>query len=303
MRFSRVFIQAVLIILSAGCQPPDGPKKFTIVCTTGIINDAVHQIFGDMATVESIMGTGVDPHLYKASHGDINKLSNADIVIHNGLHLEGKMSDLLHKLSETKNVFAMSDGADVKNFRKLDASGTLYDPHIWFDVPLWRQCVGHIGRQIIDKLPKGKDQAEIKLLKYLSDLDSLDHWVRNEMIRIPPEKRVLITSHDAFEYFGKAYGIKVKGLQGISTLSEFGLRDVTELVDFVIENNVKTLFIETSVSPRSIESVINGCHSKNFEVKIGGSLFSDALGSEGTTEGTYVGMIKHNVNLMTKGWQ
>lgn len=300
----RVFFFVGLMIMS-GCgklqsnQRQPG-EKIKIVATTGMIGDAVKNIAGDHADVVSLMGPGVDPHLYKATHGDLERLTEADIIFYNGLHLEGKMGEVFKKLARTKPVIAIGEMLEEDKLRKVPGFQGAFDPHIWFDVKLWGKAVGVISNQLQQYDSAHARDYISNYAGYVERLDSLDKAVRQSILRIPDSQRVLITAHDAFGYFGDAYNVEVKGLQGISTLSEFGLRDVTELVDFIIDRKVKAIFIETSVSDRSIEAVVEGCREQGWNVVIGGQLFSDALGEYGTPEGTYIGMVNANVQTIVE---
>ncbi len=300
-RFVLVLMLTGMLVFT-GCKPAEksSTTKLKIVTTTGMIKDAVENITGNHAEVIALMGPGVDPHLYKATQGDLNKLTEADIIFYNGLHLEGKLGEVLDKLSRTKPVVALASFLPDSLFRKVEGFQGTYDPHIWFDVSLWKQAVEGIGiyMQNYDSLNASDYTRSTHL--YAEKLDSLHNAVKIKIQEIPNEQRVLITAHDAFGYFGDAYGIEVRGLQGISTVSEFGLRDVTNLVDFIISRKIKAIFVETSVSEKSIQAVIEGCRQKNSEVKIGGSLYSDAMGTEGTPEGTYIGMVNANVRKITE---
>jgi manganese/zinc/iron transport system substrate-binding protein len=272
--------------------------KMKIVTTTGMIKDAVEQVVGDKAEVVALMGPGVDPHLYKATQGDLQKLTDADVVFYNGLHLEGKMGEVLEKLGKLKPVIAVASRIKEENLRAVPGFQGTHDPHIWFDVKLWQNAV-----LAVSDFMKEHDKANAELYdangkKYITRLDSLHEAVKNSILQIPKEQRVLITAHDAFGYFGDAYAIEVRGLQGISTVSEFGLKDVTELVNFIISRKIKAIFVETSVSQRSIEAVREGCQQKNWDVKIGGSLYSDAMGQAGTPDGNYIGMVSKNVKTI-----
>jgi manganese/zinc/iron transport system substrate-binding protein len=270
--------------------------KLMVVTTTGMIKDAVENVAGDKANVIALMGPGVDPHLYKATHGDLQKITDANIVFYNGLHLEGKMGKVLEKAEKLKPVVAVS--ADMKNsfLRTIPGYENTHDPHIWFDVSLWRQAVVKITKVLQEQDSAHAAFYETNSKIYLTKLDSLHEAVKHSLSVIPASQRVLITAHDAFGYFGDAYNIEVRGLQGISTLSEFGLKDVTLLVDFIIERKIKAIFVETSVSQRSIEAILEGCREKGWNVSIGGSLYSDAMGEKNTPEGTYIGMVSANVN-------
>jgi manganese/zinc/iron transport system substrate-binding protein len=273
-------------------------KKISIVTTTGMIKDAAVNIAGDKAEVIALMGPGVDPHLYKATQGDLQKLTNADIVFYNGLHLEGKMGEVLERLSHMRPVIAVTSEIPDSLLREVPGFGGTHDPHIWFNVKLWKEAAKTIGEFMAEFDSDNQLYYEIRTQRYLSTLDSLHTAVQAKVLEIPESQRILITAHDAFGYFGDAYNIQVRGLQGISTVSEFGLKDVTELVNYIISKKIKAIFVESSVSPKSIEAIQEGCRSKGWKVAIGGSLYSDAMGAEGTPEGTYVGMVNANVNTI-----
>lgn len=296
------FYALIIIGLLASCSPKKDSntagKKITIVTTTGMIKDAAVNIAGDKADVIALMGPGVDPHLYKATQGDLQKLTDSDIVFYNGLHLEGKMGEVLEKLSHVKPVIAISSEIPDSLLREVPGFGGTHDPHIWFDVKLWKEAAKTIGGFMIEFDSVNQAYYEARTQRYLTTLDSLDAAVKARILEIPESQRILITAHDAFGYFGDAYNIQVRGLQGISTVSEFGLKDVTELVNFIITKKIKAIFVESSVSPKSIEAIQQGCESKGWKVVIGGSLYSDAMGAEGTLEGTYVGMVNANVNTI-----
>jgi manganese/zinc/iron transport system substrate-binding protein len=295
----RIFTLLVLISACRDKNEKANNEKLQIVTTTGMIADAVMNIAGDKAEITALMGPGVDPHLYKATQGDVSRLKNARLIFYNGLHLEGKMSDILNRLDKNK-VIPVSRNIEEGRLRKSLQFADSHDPHIWFNVKLWMEAV----REISAELQK-TDTANAAFYKknaetYLLKLDSLDAWTRIEIQSIPQQGRILITAHDAFGYFGDAYDIEVKGLQGISTLSEFGLNDVTELVNLIVSRKVKAVFVESSVPKKSIEAVVAGCRNRGHEVKIGGTLYSDAMGAAGTEEGTYIGMVKANVNTIVK---
>lgn len=301
MKKLTLLILLVATIFSA-CQPNDdaGNKKTTIVCTTSIIANVVKNLVKDSVEVSALMGPGVDPHLYKATQGNIEDLTKASIVIYNGLHLEGKMGDIFEKLSKTKKVIAVSDFIPKdKLINSTDFQGA-EDPHIWFDVTIWSTAVNGLAEQLKTELPKYADFIEANRAAYIADLNELNNWVASKIDSIPEDQRVMITAHDAFKYFGKKYGIEVRGLQGISTTAEYGLRDITNLVDYIVSKRIKAIFVESSVPKKSIEAVIEGCREKGHDVKLGGELFSDALGAAGTPEGTYIGMFEHNVNVITE---
>jgi manganese/zinc/iron transport system substrate-binding protein len=301
-------LQLLLIALAsavflAACNSPqgkpvDGKEKIRIVTTTGMIRDAVAHVAGDEAEVISLMGPGVDPHLYKATQGDLQKLTDADVVFYNGLHLEGKMGEVLEKLGKTRPVIAVASEIPDSLLRAVPGFQGTHDPHIWFDVKLWENAVRTISDYLQQHDTTHAKYYSERSSRYLLQLDSLHEQVKNSIRQIPETQRVLITAHDAFGYFGDAYHIQVRGLQGISTVSEFGLKDVTELVNFIISRKIKAIFVETSVSQKSIEAVVAGCRQKDWNVKIGGSLYSDAMGPAGTPEGTYIGMVSANVKTI-----
>lgn len=302
-------LQAALIALTsifflAACDSKSGSGKsngkMKIVTTTGMIKDAVEHVLGDKAEVIALMGPGVDPHLYKATQGDLQKLTDADVVFYNGLHLEGKMGEVLEKLGKTKPVIAIASKINEEHLRAVPGFQGTHDPHIWFDVKLWENAVLAVSDFMKEHDQANADLYEANGKKYIAQLDSLHEAVRKSIQQIPEQQRVLITAHDAFGYFGDAYDIEVRGLQGISTVSEFGLKDVTELVNFIISRKIKAIFVETSVSQKSIEAVREGCQQKNWDVKIGGSLYSDAMGQAGTPEGTYIGMVDANVKTIVE---
>ena len=274
-----------------------GEPPLEVVATTGMIADAVEEVGGDRVEVTALMGPGIDPHLYRASEGDVQLLGGADLVFFNGLHLEAKLSDVLERLEGR----AVAVGERIPVARRLQAPGATYDPHIWFDVRLWALAVEAVRDGLAEVDPAGRNAYERRADRYLAELRELDRYVRAAVARVPPDLRVLVTAHDAFGYFGRAYGFEVLGLQGISTVSEAGTADIRELADTIAERRIPALFVETSVSPRAIEALRAAVRSRGFEVRIGGSLFSDAMGDEGTPEGTYVGMVRHNVDTLVAG--
>lgn len=296
-------ISLLILVAVSSCSQKNNENEDSlplIVTTTGMIEDAVINIVGDKANVISLMGPGVDPHLYKATQGDLEKLTSADIVFYNGLHLEGKMGEVLEKLGHTKPVIAIAAKVDTSLLHRVPQFNNNYDPHIWFDVKIWSEAIKSIGEFMSGYDESNKEMYLSNQSTYLSTLDTLNSFVLSKIQEIPETQRVLITAHDAFGYYGDAYDIEVKGLQGISTISEYGLRDVADLVDFIIERKIKAVFVETSVSEKAINAVVEGCNEKGFGVKIGGNLFSDAMGQKGTFEGTYVGMVTTNTNTIVE---
>lgn len=297
-----------LLFLMVGCESAqkENNQKLKIVATTGMIGDAVKNIVGDSAEVFVMMSPGVDPHLYKPTPRDVDRLAYADIVVCNGLHLEGKMADILKKVSRKRKVIEVATSIDPSKFiithKDSGPDGhTVYDPHIWFDVRLWNSGIAGIGKELANYDSSHSGYYLKNLKAYTQKLDSLDSWTANQISTIPRNQRIMVTAHDAFHYFGKAYKIEVMGLQGISTVAEPGLKDISELVHLLTTKKIKAVFVETSVSEKAIQAVIHGCREKGHEVKIGGTLFSDAMGPQGTVEGTYNGMVRHNVETIVRG--
>jgi manganese/zinc/iron transport system substrate-binding protein len=294
---SWIFILSIFFIGSCGPERPDN-DKIKVVTTTSILSDICMNILPNHFQVEGLMGPGVDPHLYKASQGDITKVSAADVVVCNGLHLEGKMASVLSKLAEQKQVLVFADGIDVKKLRVVDENSGLQDPHVWFDLSLSYAATAHLIKSFERLYPQFKDSISVRGNLYLQKMKALETWSHQMFDSLPQEHKILITSHDAFGYFGQAYNFEVRGLQGISTLSESGLKDLTDMVNFIIDRKVKAVFVENSVPQKALKSVLEGCKNKGHEVEIGGELFSDALGQARTPEGTYLGMIKYNMNTI-----
>lgn len=291
----------VAVLGTTGCggsEASDGTVE--VVATTGMVADAAARVGGELVSVTGLMGPGVDPHLYRASEGDVRRLGEADIVFYNGLHLEAKMADVLAQIGERGKVTrAVAEAVPEEELRRV--SVTQFDPHVWFDVELWKHVVGAVRDTLVEVDPENEGAYEANTEAYLVELDELDRYVVEQAGRVPASQRVLITAHDAFEYFGSAYGFEVRGLQGISTAAEAGARDVAELADFIVERRIPVIFVETSVSPRTIEAVQAAVRAQGFDVQIGGSLFSDAMGDAGTPEGTYVGMVRHNADTIVAG--
>ncbi len=271
-----------------------------VVATTGIIADVARQIAGERAIVDELMGPGVDPHLYKATQGDITRLATADLILYNGLYLEGKMADVLGKLAAQKPAIAVSENIPGDLLRSPPEFKNHHDPHVWFDVSLWSMAATRITEALIQIDSAGEPEYRQRSQQYLDSLAALHEWVRTEIQRIPKSNRVMVTAHDAFGYFGLAYDIEVRGLQGISTASEYGLNDVISMVDMLVERKIKAVFVESSVPRRSIEAVVTGCEARGHEIIIGGELFSDALGAADSPEGSYLGMVRHNTHTIVE---
>ena len=296
----QLILLVLLSVSLVGCKdtrPKDG--KFHIVTTTSMITDLVQNIGGDKVAVQGLMGAGVDPHLYKASEGDVSKLFNANMIIYSGLHLEGKLVEVFEKMKRQKiKTIAVSDALDKKELIGSTLFASNYDPHIWFDVKNWEQITIYVEKQLSEALPEHKEYFKANAAIYLEKLKVLKQEIEAEIATLPEDKRRLVTAHDAFNYFGKAYKFDVVGLQGLSTATEAGVQDVQKTATYIIDHKVKAVFIESSVPRRTVEALQAAVNSKNHEVVIGGTLFSDALGNPGTPEGTYIGMFKFNVHTI-----
>ncbi|MBZ0271978.1 zinc ABC transporter substrate-binding protein [bacterium] len=293
------------LFLAAGCGkretvPDAAAGTLKVVATTGMIADIAKRIAGDEANVTALMGPGTDPHLYKAAERDIRLLAAADLVLYNGLHLEGKMGEVLESLARKKAVIAVAESIDESRLVKPPAFAGNFDPHVWFDVSMWSIAAARIRDALIEAKPAAREDFERRFGEVERSLAQLHEFCRSQLAMIPEDRRVLVTAHDAFGYFGKAYGIEVRGIQGISTEDEAGVGEINSLVDFLVEKKIPAVFVESSVPKKNVEALIEGARSRGAVVKIGGQLFSDAMGAAGTTEGTYEGMVRHNVNTIVE---
>ena len=305
MRTLGIFliIAATVFVLSCSQQdksgkPDDG--QLDVVTTIGMITDIVNVVGGDHVKVTGLMGPGIDPHLYKATAGDVSRLSGADIIFYNGLHLEAKLSEVLERMSNRVKTVAITDRIDRSMLLTPPEFEGAYDPHVWFDVTLWKKAVEIIRDTLIETDGKHSESYQRNSTVYLAKLDELHKYVKTQAGRVPENQRVLVTAHDAFNYFGRAYGFHVRGLQGISTVTEAGTADIQELAKFIVQRQIPAMFVETSVSSRNIEAVQAAVKSRGVNVEIGGQLFSDAMGNPGTPEGAYIGMVRHNIDTIVK---
>ncbi|HEX6287756.1 MAG TPA: zinc ABC transporter substrate-binding protein [Herpetosiphonaceae bacterium] len=300
---------AALLVLT-GCGTPIATaggagidfsaRTIRIVTTTGHVADVVRNVGGQRVTVTALMGPGVDPHLYKASAGDVMTIQNADAVFYSGLHLEGRMIEIFERLARTKPTYAVTDGIPAEKLRTPPEFEGSYDPHVWFDPTLWSYTADTVAQRLSELDPKSAQLYRDNAARYKQELARLDAYAQERLGTIPPESRVLITAHDAFGYFGVRYGLEVRGLQGISTASEAGAADVQTLAEFIASRKIRAIFIESSVPQATIEAVQAAVRSRGHQVAIGGQLFSDALGEAGTPEGTYNGMFRANVDTISK---
>jgi manganese/zinc/iron transport system substrate-binding protein len=298
----KIIPTLLTIILFTSCNDKKNSKdgKLNIVTTTSMITDLVRNIGGDSVNVQGLMGTGVDPHLYKASEGDVSKLTNADVVFYNGLHLEGKLVDVFEKMGRNTNTVALAKVLDKNKLIGSEYFASSFDPHIWFNIKYWKQLTNYLTEELSKFNPENADFFQTNKTRYLLQLDALENDIKETIATLPEEKRVLVTAHDAFNYFGEAYGFEVVGLQGLSTATEAGVQDVQNLAKLIIDKKVHAIFVETSVPKRTIEALQQAVLSKGFKVEIGGTLYSDALGNTGTDEGTYLGMFRYNVNTIVE---
>lgn len=275
-----------------------GGRTINIVATTGQVGDVVRNVGGDRVNVTTLMGPGVDPHLYKASASDVIAIQNADAIFYSGLHLEGRMIDIFERLARTKPVYAITDGIPREQLLPAGDYQDQYDPHVWFDPTLWSFTADTVA-QALSTLDPGSTSLYLRnAASYKQQLADLDAYAQQRLDAIPPQMRVLITAHDAFGYFGQRYDIDVRGLQGISTASEAGAADVQQLAQFIADRGIRAIFVESSVPQATINAVQAAVRARGHEVMIGGELYSDALGSAGTPEGTYAGMFRYNVDTI-----
>ena len=298
------------MFVALGCAPKAADEeveagtsdaRYQIVCTVGMITDIVRNVAGEHAEVEGLIGEGVDPHLYKPTRSDVVKLRVADVVFYNGLLLEGKMTDVLVRVASTgKPVRAVTEAILKDSDYLLDKDyGSEYtDPHVWMDVSAWAKAVPVVAETLAAYDPENAATYRANAVAYAAKLEALDAYAKAVMATIPETQRVLVTAHDAFQYLGRAYSIEVRGIQGISTESEAGVRDLEGLVDFIVEQQIPAVFVETSVADKNVRALVEGAKARGHEVVIGGSLFSDAMGQAETYEGTYIGMIDHNVTTI-----
>lgn len=294
----KTILLLILTITFFNCKNEQKSNgKLNVVTTTSMITDLVKNIGRDHINLQGLMGSGVDPHLYKASEGDVSKLANADIIFYNGLHLEGKLVEVFEKMKTIKTI-AISDALDKSTLIGSEYFASNYDPHIWFNLDYWIQATTFVVNKLSESVPEQKSAFETNGKNYIKQLQTLKTTIKTAIETLPKENRVLVTAHDAFNYFGKSFDFEVVGLQGISTATEAGVQDVQKLSSFIIEKKVKAIFVESSVPKRTIEALQAAVNSKGHDVTIGGSLYSDALGNAGTTEGTYIGMFEYNVNTI-----
>ncbi len=298
MKFKFIFLISLFGVALSSCSEQESAKSdkaFRVVCTTTMIWDATRNLAPENVEVIPLMKPGIDPHYFKPTLDDLKLLRSADIILYNGLELEGKMTDILEKLKSEKIISSISEGFEATSYIKYDSAT---DPHVWFDPLLWTKSVKNIANALAEAIPEKVDYVNAQFEVYRDSLEQIHAWTQERLNLIPLERKILFTSHDAFSYFARAYDFRIKGLQGITTTAEFGLRDVTNMVDSIIELKIPAVFTEQSVPPKYIEAVVEGCHRRGTAVKLSGELFSDSLGELGTEEESYLGTVRANVNII-----
>ncbi len=299
----RKLVIAVLAILAVAATGRPGnvvaDEKLQVVATTSMIADAVRQVGGDRVAVRALMGPGIDPHAYRQTRSDIAHMLRADLVLWHGLYLEAQLEEFLLDLAKRRTVIAVGESVAEESRIAHDDYAGRFDPHVWMDPALWADVVGGVRDALIEADPAGADAYRAEADAHLGDIAELGRYGRDVLATVPSAQRVLVTAHDAFNYFGRAYGFEVLGIQGISTESEAGLRRIEELVDLLVARRIAAVFVESSVSDRNVRALIEGAAARGHTVAIGGELFSDAMGPAGTYEGTYIGMIDHNATTVT----
>jgi manganese/zinc/iron transport system substrate-binding protein len=297
-------LAALVLVLAAGCggggEARASEGELQVTTTTTMVTDLVREVGGSKVEVTGLMGPGVDPHLYRASQRDVLALSEADAVFYNGLFLEGQMVEIMEKVDRQKPAVAVTEDIPREELLASEDYDDQYDPHVWFDVGMWRTSVGPVVETLSELDPENAGYYERRGAAYERELAELDREVEREISSIPEDRRVLVTAHDAFRYFGREYGMEVRGLQGISTEAEAGTGDVSGLADYLAEEEIPAIFVESSVSPRSIRATQAATEARGWEVEVGGELYADAMDEPGTRAGSYTGMIRENVDTITE---
>lgn len=299
-----VILWLLAALFLAGCNPtgqaaPNADGKIRVVTTIGMITDVARTIGGEHVEVAGLMGAGVDPHLYKATESDVSRLLDAQIIFYNGLFLEARMEDVFEQMAESKPTIAVGEAIPVTDRLASPNYDDQFDPHLWMDVKNWMRVVEKIRDELSAFDPDNAEAYQANADAYLTQLQELEGWVQEQVATVSVDQRLLVTAHDAFHYFAKGYNFEVYAPQGISTESEAGVDDIRRTIDIVVERNIPAIFVETSVPPDVVEAIVEGVKARGHEIRIGGELFSDAMGQDGTPEGTYIGMIRHNVQTVT----
>lgn len=300
MRQIAAGMAGAAVAIALALSPALAQKKLNVVATTGMIADAIKQVGGDRVQVTSLMGPGVDPHTYRQTRSDIAAMTKADAVFWHGLYLEAQLEEFFLDLAKRKTVIALAETLPKDKLLGAQNYPGRYDPHVWMDPRLWKSVVEAARDHLIKLDAKGEAVFKENAARHFAEIDALAAYADKAFASVPVASRVLITAHDAFNYFGRAYNYEVLGIQGISTESEAGLKQIEELVNVIVTKEIKAIFIESSVSDRNVKALIEGAAAKGHAVVIGGELFSDAMGAPGTYEGTYIGMIDRNVTVITR---
>lgn len=304
-RFYSFFLFLIFTLIVTGCNTTNATtgdiaeRQVQVVATTGMIADVVRNVGGERVSVIQMMGAGVDPHLYKASEGDVQRLQNADVIFYNGLHLEARMGEILEQLNGFgKSTVAVGDAIPTDRLISPPEFQGFHDPHVWMDAKLWRYTVDAIRDGLIAVDPSHAATYQANADAYRAEIDDLEAYAREQFNGLTEDQRILVTAHDAFNYFAIGYDFRVFAPQGISTETEAGVEDIRATINFMVENDVPAIFVESTISPDIVEAVVEGTRARGHEVTIGGELFTDAMGADGTPEGTYLGMIRHNVDTI-----
>ena len=299
MLTKRMFLAAATAFgLGLGAAPATASERLDVVATTGMIADAAREVGGELVEVRALMGPGVDPHSYRQTRSDIVAMARADLVLWHGLYLEAQLEEFLLDLEEERPVVAVAESLPRNLLISHDDYADKHDPHVWMNPNLWSRVVLNVRDALIEVHPESESAFRANAEAHLAELADLARYTTEVLASVPAESRVLVTAHDAFNYFGSAYGFEVVGIQGISTESEAGLRRIAELVDMLVERDIRAVFVESSVSDRNVRALVEGAGARGHEVVIGGELYSDAMGAPGTYEGTYLGMIDHNATVI-----
>lgn len=289
---------SILALTSCGGDSKNNSDKTEVICTTGVIADAIKNILPPNFEVMALMGPGVDPHTYKSKTSEMKLMMEADAIVYNGIHFEANLIDAIKEISKTGFVTSLGDIVPEERLRKAAEFGSTYDPHFWHDVNLFATSIKLAGERFAAQYPASKNYIDSATSVYTNELFATEEYIKSEMAKIPDSSRVLITAHDAFGYFGRAFNLEVKGVQGISTAADISIRGITELTDFIVRRKIPAIFVENSVSEKNINSIIEGCKAKGLDLKIGGTLYSDGLGDANSNAETYIKMIKMNTNTI-----
>lgn len=304
LKFLLCFTSLITVALASGCAPEADRTNASrsgavrVVTTTGMITDTVKRVGGEKVEVTGLMGVGVDPHLYRASAGDVQRLAAAQIIFYNGLHLEAAMGEVLERMGGQRKVVAVAEAIDRNRLLAPPEFQGAFDPHVWFDVAMWISVVERVRDSLAEFDAGNAALYRANADAYIKELNELHEYVLQQAARVARSQRVIVTAHDAFNYFGRAYGFEVRGLQGISTATEAGTADVQGLAQFIAERRIPAIFVESSIPRRNVEAVQAAVRARGFETAIGGELFSDAMGNPGTPQGTYTGMVRHNIDTI-----